>query len=167
FPALETAKVRAVFTHRAGGRTGLTEFEAWGAAKLPVAPAPPPTGNLAFNPGGKPFPKASASFTSRFDKVEMANDGTVNCQPTPHNRWTAYGSPNATDWLAIDFGAVKKVSRVELAIYDDRGGVQSPVSYTVEYWDGSGWREAAGQRYTPEQPVGGEINEVRFRPVET
>src|SRR5262249_26218470 len=57
FPELETQKVRAVFTHRREGRTGLTEFETWGEATLPVAPAPAPTSNLAFNPGGQPFPK--------------------------------------------------------------------------------------------------------------
>ncbi|HEX5271721.1 MAG TPA: glycosyl hydrolase family 65 protein, partial [Gemmataceae bacterium] len=30
FPAVETERVRAVFTHAKGGATGLTEFEAWG-----------------------------------------------------------------------------------------------------------------------------------------
>src|SRR5207248_4246697 len=54
FPILETDRVRAVFTHRRGAKTGLTEFEAWGDAEPPVAPAPPPAGNLAFNPGGRP-----------------------------------------------------------------------------------------------------------------
>src|SRR5262249_34517682 len=99
FPELETQKVRAVFTHRRGGKAGLTEFEVWGDATLPVAAAPMPAGNLALNAGGKAFPKASASHTSRFDKVEMVNDGVMNFHATPHNRWTSYESPNATDWL--------------------------------------------------------------------
>ncbi len=167
FPELETTKVRAVFTHRPGGRTGLTEFEACGDARGPVPPAPPPTGNLAYNPGGKPFPKASASFTSRFDKVEWANDGKVSFQPNPHNRWTSYESPNASDWLAIDFGKPQTVGRVELAIYDDRGGVQAPTSYTIQVWDGKGWRDVADPKKTPEQPTGGQLNEVRFSPVQT
>src|SRR5262245_42704650 len=112
---MDVQKLRAVLTHRDGAKSGLSEFEVWGkppyddgAQKpLPVEAAPMPTGNLAFNPGGKPFPKASASFTSRFDKVEHANDGKVNFHPAPNNRWTSYESPNPTDWLEIDFGEMK------------------------------------------------------------
>src|SRR5262249_49740423 len=67
FRPVETDRVRVTFTHRGESRTGLSEVEVWGDAELPVAPPPPPAGNLAYNPGGKPFPKASASYTSRFD----------------------------------------------------------------------------------------------------
>jgi hypothetical protein len=167
FSEIETQKIRALFSHRAGARTGLTEFEVWGDAALPVAPAPPPEGNLALNPGDRRFPRASASFTSRFDKVEMANDGKTSFAASPHNRWTSFGSPNATDWLEIDFGEEKEVGRVELAIYDDRGGVQAPTAYNVQYWDGSAWSDAAAQKKVPESPVGSQWNEVRFRGVKT
>jgi hypothetical protein len=162
FPALTTAKLRAVFHHTGGGKTGLTEFEAWGDARLPVAPAAPPAGNLAYNPGGKPFPKTTASYTSRFDKVEAANDGKVSFAPNPHNRWTAYESPNESDWLEVDFGSEKSFDRVELAIYDDRGGVQPPSKYDVEYWDGKEWKPVTGAKKSPEKPAGGRFNEVRF-----
>jgi hypothetical protein len=165
FKELATQTVRAVLTHRDGCRSGLSEFEACGAGKLPVQPAPMPAGNLAYNPGGKPFPKASASFTSRFDKVEDANDGKVVFQPSPNNRWTAYESPNASDWLAIDFGESKKFRRVELAIFDDRGGVQAPEKYEIEYWDGSTWKPAANVKKSPEKPAGGQFNEAAFDPV--
>lgn len=165
FPAISAAKFRAVFHHADGGKTGLTEFEVWGDAKLPVEPAPHPKGNLAHNPGGKPFPKASASHTSRFDKVETANDGKVSFGPTPHNRWTAFESPNATDWLELDFGAPKEFNRVELAIYDDRGGVLAPAKYEVEVWDGKAWRPVVGAKKSPEKPTGGQFNEVRFERV--
>ena len=56
----------------------------------------------------------------------------MNFLPSPLNRWTSYESPNESDWLEIDFGAEKTFSRVELAIYDDRGGVQAPARYDVE-----------------------------------
>jgi hypothetical protein len=162
FPELETAKLRVVFTHAADAKTGLTEWEAWGDATLPVEPAPPPTGNLAFNPGDKEYPRAAASHTSRFDQVKMANDGVVNFNPTPHNRWTSYESAQETDWLEIDFGETREIGRIELALYDDRGGVQAPMSYTVQMWDGAAWREVPDPQKTPEQPVGGQWNEVRF-----
>jgi hypothetical protein len=162
----KTQKIRAVFTHRPGALTGLTEFEAWGLAGQSV-PSTPPAGNLAFNPGDRKYPRASASFTSRFDKVEMANDGKVSFSPSPHNRWTSYESPNKTDWLEIDFGAVKAVGRIGLAIYDDRGGVQAPAAYNVQHWDGTKWQDAVGQRREPEQPTGGQFNEVRFPQMRT
>jgi hypothetical protein len=157
-------KLRAVFTHHGTDRTGLTEFEAWGDATRPVTAAPPPAGSLALNLGDKPFPKASASYTSRFDKVERANDGKLSYHPSPANRWTSYESPNPTDWLEIDFGKQKTFARVELAIYDDGGGVQAPKGYSVQFWDGARWRDAADQERTPERPAGGQINEVRFKP---
>ncbi|HMF16792.1 MAG TPA: discoidin domain-containing protein [Gemmataceae bacterium] len=166
-PELQTSKVRAVFRHGTTGRTGLTEFEVWGDAALPVASAPPPAGNLALNKGGQAFPKASASFTSRFDKVEFAIDGVVNFNPTPHNRWTCFESPNESDWLEIDFGAPKKVARIELAIYDDRGAVQAPKQYNVQYWNGAKWQDARAQKKLPLEPVGSQLNEVRFQEVST
>ena len=139
FPPLEVEKVRAVFRHAGNGRTGLTEFEIWGEAKLPVEPAPHPAGNLAYNPGDKPFPKATASYSDRFGgQPPLAIDGKTNFLPNPVNRWTCYESPNATDWLEIDFGSVKRFARLELAIYDDRGGVQAPTRYDVQVWDGKG-----------------------------
>src|SRR5262249_18728021 len=87
FPALETQKVRAVFSHARGAATGLTEFEAWGPGRLPIVAAPPPPGNLALNPTGRGYPRASASFTSRHDQVKMVNDGRIFLTPAPHNRW--------------------------------------------------------------------------------
>jgi hypothetical protein len=166
FPAVETERVRAVFTHAKGGTTGLTEFEAWGDGSPPVAPAPSPIGNLALNEKGQGYPKASASHTSRFDKVQMVNDGRIFLRPTPHNRWTSYESPNASDWLEIDFGEKKAVGRVELYIYDDGGGVQAPQSYAVQFWDGSAWKDVPEQKKAPEAPAGGVRNTVTFPRVE-
>jgi len=167
FPELETARVRAILHHARAGKTGLTEFELWGDAQLPVEPPPHPAGNLAYNPGDKPFPKASASHTSRFDKVEEAIDGKLSFAPSPRNRWTSYESPNDTDWLAVDFGAEKEFNRIELAIYDDRGGVQAPAKYDIEYWDGKTWRAVKEIRREPEKPTSGIINEVRFNRVKS
>jgi hypothetical protein len=167
FPELQVEKVRVVLTHRPGAKAGLSEFEAWGNAALPVEPAPAPKDNLALNDGTKPFPKASASHTSQYDQVQFANDGVVNFNPSPNNRWTSYESPDPTDWLQIDFGEAKEIARVELAIYDDRGGVQAPKSYTVQSWDGWEWRDVPDQKKTPEKPAGGQWNEVRFAKVKT
>jgi hypothetical protein len=167
FPDLEAEKLRVVFQHARGGKVGLTELEVWGESKRPVEPAPHPTGNLAYNPGGKPFPKATASYVDRFGgKPELAIDGKTNFLPNPVNRWTAYESPNDTDWLEVDFGAEKEFTRVELAIYDDRGGVQAPARYDVQFWDGKAWRDVVQPKKTPEKPAGSQFNEVRFERVQ-
>ena len=66
-------------------------------------------------------------------------------------------------------------SRIELAIYDDRGGVQPPTKYEVEYWDGKAWqsvrreevaREADGQpvQRGPVRPGEGEQGSGRVHP---
>lgn len=108
-------------------------------------------------------PKASASYSDRFGgKPHLAIDGKTNFLPSPTNRWTSYESPNKTDWLEIDFGAEKAFSRVDLAIYDDRGGVQPPTRYDVQFWDGKGWQDVQGAKKSPEKPTGGQFNEVRF-----
>jgi len=170
FPATEITRLRVVLVPQPGCLVGLSEVEAWGAALLPLPPAPLPAGNLALRhdgDGGPEFPRASASHTSRYDRVERANDGVVSFQPHPANRWTAYESPSPTDWLALDFGTARKVARVELAIYDDRGGVQPPERYHVEQWDGAAWLPVVGETHRPQMPTGGTFNEARFTPVET
>lgn len=169
FSPMEARKIRVVLTHGANGKAGLSEIEAWGEATGIVEPAPAPAGNLAENSTAALYPKATASHTSRFDKVDEAIDGKVNFNPEPRNRWTAYESPNESDWLEIDFGKSQRVGRIELGLYDDRGGVQTPAAYQVQYWEGdaNAWRDAPAQRRSPAQPVGGQFNEVAFTPVET
>jgi hypothetical protein len=124
-----------------------------------VKPAPSPPGNVAKGA------KASASYTSRFDKVEEATDGVVAFAANPRNRWTAYESPNAEDWLEIDLGEAREVGRADLYLYDDNGGVRAPKSYRVQTWDGSAWRDVETPQYDPPRPAGGAVNIATFAPV--
>jgi hypothetical protein len=167
FPLQEITKLRITLDHQPGQKSGLTELEAWGDAVLPVEPAPAPAGNLAYNPGGQPYPKAAASHTSRFDRLEAVNDGRIVFTPTPANRWTTYESKSDTDWLEIDFGSPQEIGRVELYLYDDRGGVQAPASYTIQVWAEGEWRDVPQARHEPEQPTGSMMNTVRFAPLST
>jgi hypothetical protein len=165
---IETTKLRATLHHRAAGKSGLTEFEAWGDATLPLEPIPTPAGNLAHNPRPDTYPKASASFTDRFGgKSQAALDGITNFLPSPMNRWTSYESKSLTDWLEIDFGKEVEFRRIELAIYDDSGGVQPPTSYLIQHWTGTEWRDVSNLKLTPEQPLGSHWNTARFDPVQS
>jgi hypothetical protein len=171
FPKLKAQKLRAIFKHATAKRSGLTEFEVWGPVTNPYSPAPPPVGNIAFNPKPKEgsFPKASASFHDRYGGIPpSAHDGKIVYRATPTNRWTCYGSPNQdTDWFALDFGEQKKFARVILHIYDDRGGVQAPRHYRLERWKDDQWQEIPNQKKSPQKPVGSAANTVLFPPVKS
>jgi hypothetical protein len=168
FPEQAVRKFRVLMTHASGGFSGLSELEAWGIGSLPYIPVPPQPGNLAYNPAKQGFPKADASFHDVYGGVPtLATDGRKSYQPNPINRWTSYGSPNAQDWLEVNFGAPKEVRRVELYIYDDKGGVQPPISYTVQYYHGNEWQDIANQKKTPAQPAGSAQNTVVFDLVTT
>jgi hypothetical protein len=158
-------QVKIVMTHAGPHRTGLTELEVWGPAERPVAVPSAPEGNLAARRAGAEYPKITASHTSRYDRVEMANDGRAVFAASPHNRWTSYESPNAEDWLELDFGSEQTVGRVELLLYDDGGGVQPPESYRIEVWDGAVWQPVRETGRLPQQPQGGVANSVRFASV--
>ena len=165
---LATQKVKVELTHADGFRSGLTELEAWGPAVLPLVRIPARPGNLAFNDGVQRLPQASCSHHDVYGGVaKSAIDGVTNFQPTPMNRWTSYGSPNRSDWLQVDFGKPIEFRRVELAIYDDRGGVQAPESYELQCWRDDRWVPIQDVQKSPTAPAGGQWNVASFAPVES
>lgn len=164
--SITVQRLRATLQHAGGFRSGLTEIEVWGPAQLPLATVPPPAGNLAYNDGSQAFPQATASHHDRFGGVpRSAIDGITNFSPTPTNRWTSYESQTKSDWLQIDFGNPTEFRRVELGIYDDRGGVQPPEKFEIQYWDGQDWAAVEDVRLSSEQPLGSQWNSAAFRPV--
>jgi len=168
FPPTDLQRLRVVLTHAKNGKAGLTELEIWGDGVAPFTPAPPPAGNLAFNPKREGFPKASASFSDHYGGTpDKAIDGRIVFLPTPMNRWTSYGSPNDSDWLEVDFGTEKEVGRLVLHIYDDRGGVQPPEKYVVQMWTGTAWHAVDNQVNLPATPTGGMANTATFTKVKT
>jgi hypothetical protein len=169
FPALSTTRIRVVLHHQQGSTSGLTEFEAWSAEPLPMTPAGDSArvGNLAWNPGDRDFPRVSASFTGENDRVEQAVDGRLSFTRYSRNRWTAFGSPNAEDWVEVDFGTPRSVGRVELYLYGDGRGVAAPRSYRIEAWNGTAWVVAGERARTPEAPTAWALNTVALEPLET
>ncbi|MCY3008076.1 MAG: discoidin domain-containing protein [Planctomycetota bacterium] len=159
-------KIRIALVPEPSRRVGLTEIEAWGTSNLPYPVAAPPAGNLVYRPSGKEYPKASASHSDRFGGTpEKSNDGKTVFDPNPMNRWTSYESTESSDWLEFDLGEPKSFRRVELAIYDDRGGVQAPESYTIEVWSDGKWVGVEDQTHRPEKPAGSQWNEASFTKV--
>jgi len=159
-----------------GKGSGLQVFEDGVLAKqsptlarmeVPIgAPIPRPTvqrlENYACNASGATYPKATASYTFNLDDPARAIDGKILYDDVPNSRWTNYQSPNQDDWLALDFGAPRSVSNFTLHIYDDGGGVQTPVSYYVEYLSGASWVKVTNPVQNPALPTAHRPNLVSF-----
>lgn len=120
--------------------------------------------NLAYNPGNNKYPRASASYTSPYDNVAHINDGKISFGEMPHNRWTAFGSANSSDWVQLDFKAPHRISSVVLYFYDDtgRGGVRLPVRYGIQIFAEGRWNTVENARLSPPRPVAEVANIVTF-----
>lgn len=167
FQTIRTERIRVRFEPSSEKPAGLSEIEVWGEAVGEVKPVAAPQGNLALAMPGQAGPKISASHTSQFDQIEMANDGQVSFRPSPHNRWTSYESSQTSDWLMLEWEQPHQLGRVEIAVYDDRGGVRAPSAMTVETWNGTAWEGVRDAIVSPRKPVGGQWNEIRFAPVQS
>ncbi len=164
---VETARVRLSLTHRTGMYTGLSEIEAWSAPGTSPTDVVAAARDLAYNRTGVGFPKVTASFTSPHDSVGEVVDGRIAFTRYSRNRWTAFGSPNASDWLQVDFGVPQLVERLDLYLWGDSGGVKAPRRCTVQYWDGSRWRSADVVSRFPERPATWAVNTVHIKSVRT
>ncbi len=103
--------------------------------------------NLAENQSRSGFPSASASYTCNCDNVWNAVDGIYS-----YDRWTSYPSFTETVSFTINFGSVIAFNQVKLYIYNDTGGVKTPASYKIQYWDGFNWIDTYNQVKAPETP---------------
>lgn len=167
FRRLETTRLRLVVTHQVGASSGLTEIETWANATSPFATAIGPSRNLAVNPANEGLPQISASYTWRGDRVEQANDARIAYTRYSHNRWSAHGSSDSSDWLEVELAAPARIGRVELHFVADGRGLAPPRSATVEYWDGRVWRPAEVLRQVPQQPEGSALNTIWIEAVAT
>ena len=142
---------------------------------LPANPTPGPAGATfaddAANVYGQGYPRAFASDTWVYDSPQNAIDGQNFYDEIPEDsRWTDYGSSSATDDLGVDFGTSIPVNDVRIYTYDDTdhgGGVHTPASYRVQYWNGSAWADVPDQQHSPAHPVGNALNEATFPTVTT
>jgi Glycosyl hydrolase family 65, C-terminal domain/F5/8 type C domain len=161
FPKFSAARIRVVLTPRPFLAVGLTELEAWGPCTMPLTQPHLPAGDLALQA------KASASYTWTEDSASAINDGIISMSGGPRNRWTAYKTPNPSDWLQLDFPSPVTVGRMEICFWADNGVVQVPQSYKILYWNGSRWADVNERSRNPRQPTLLTSNEVTIDPVKT
>ena len=127
--------------------------------------------NFAVNNGRGYFPLITASHSAPETPPHYAIDGNYWYHTSPPNRWTAAGSGNATDWIAVDFGIARPVETVKLYFLEDSTEIAPPVSFNIEVWDGEAWVGVSGavreRRRSPLVPTGRRGNVVAFDVVET
>lgn len=119
--------------------------------------AAPMTNLVRLDPGVQ----ASASSTWPYDTVTGPITNTTY-GPTP--RWTCWDSLHATDWYAVTFSEPTTFDRLNLDFYDDYGGTQPPINYTVQYLANGQWENVTHQTASPATPMQG-FNAVSFDPV--
>ncbi len=160
FPEIKTSKIRCTPVSEKDFFVGLSEIEAWGSPILPLKLMPGiETENLAFNTNSA----VSASFTSRFDDTDGITDGKITSSP----RWTAFESPNKTDWVQITFDQVKSVHTAYVYLFVDGGGIQLPASFSIQYLEGKKWRNVSLTKQIPDDLLGNSLNIFRFKDVKT
>lgn len=149
FDAVSAQKFRVLFNHHSEGKSGVTELT-YVDTTHSTLPAELSKGT------------ATASYSNHGDSVQTVNDGILSFSDFPRNRWTSYGSPNASDWVETAYPAPKSLNAAGIYLYDDGGGVQAPASFDVEYWNGSGWTSVPNQTRTTSEPAGNALNLVVF-----
>jgi hypothetical protein len=159
FTPIAASRLRVILTPQPGAAVGLTELETWGTPSLDEVRTPPR--DLAFDA------RLSASYTAPDDRIEQLHDLQIAFSHYSRNRWSALGTPNASDWVEVAFDAPKRVSRIELYLWGDGDKVRAPRSYAVQYWDGSAYRDATVRSRLPARPLASDRNVVTIDPVTT
>ncbi len=159
FAPVEALKLRVHLKAKPGTAVGLSELEAWGHNALPLPAAKSPN-NLAQGA------KVTASYTCRFDLLSEVNDGII-AMDGGRNRWTAFESPNSSDWIEFDFKAPTTIGSVSLCLYSDGGGVQLPTSYRLEQWSGGAWTPIKETGREPSVTTRKVPNRIFFAPITT
>jgi len=155
-----TAKVRVLMTPAEGQALGLTEFETWGKADLPLDIPTAEVKDLAYNEHGEEYPQLSASYTADGSQLSAVNDlkGLVPYNASDH--WTARNSKHSRDWIVINFGPRKQVNSVDVLFWGRGNAIGAPKDYHLEYWDGSDWKRADDVRKNPQTPVSMAVNSI-------
>lgn len=123
--------------------------------------------NLAINNGRGAYPWVFASYSAPESPTSYLIDGQAWYHQSPPNRWTTLGSPNASDWIVLDFGITRSVEQLKLYFLDDSTGVRPPAQYQIEQWRGGKWLPIPNQRRSPSLPTGRRPNLVTFSRIET
>ncbi|MFC6859913.1 discoidin domain-containing protein [Zunongwangia atlantica] len=149
FDDITTKKIRVLLIPEKGFNIGISELETWGDAKFPI--------RFPINKTKKPL-NVSASFTSKFDEVDFIADGDINI----NKRWTAFESPNKSDWVTIEYAKKKNFNTAYIHFYKDELNISPPEKVTIEYWNGITWEKVTNQNSITDTFIGNALNIITF-----
>ena len=186
-----TTAVRVWLRHRPGGTTGLSELETWGPAPGAAggsarrsagtaaaggAPRPPSASggavalpdDVAFNPGDRQLPRATATFSAEGSDPSVLLDGETAYNYYTHARWSARGSPHAVDRVRIDLAEPATIEAVDVYLWAwESRGTAAPAALDVEVWDGDAWIAPRALERGPEPALPMARWRIRFEPLRT
>jgi hypothetical protein len=105
----------------------------------------------------------------------VLNDGIEGLMTYQFNRWIPYNTPNAEDWVQVEFEASKSVSQVNVFLFGRAlrylGRVDTtvvePRALRVEALVGSEWTPVSGLTAFPVRPEVSARNVLTFDAIET
>ncbi len=113
-------------------------------------PSPSASPSTGPNPGTNLARSATAvcSFTSAWESCAAVNNGD---EPTSSNygganqgnRWGTW--PNQGEqWAELRWTSAQTLSRAQVYLFDDNGGIDIPASWKLQYWNGSSYVDVPG-----------------------
>lgn len=85
----------------------------------------------------------AATYTNGSDDVYAVADGKLPSSSVDGSvpRWTSYGQKGKTQQLTLFLKDTQSIESVSVYWYDDKGGVQVPQSWSLEYRSSGEWKE--------------------------
>lgn len=84
---------------------------------------------------------SSTSYVSSWETLAAVNDGytPANSNDKSHGAYGNWNNPNTIEWVQYDWTQTYQVTSVEVYWFNDGGGVLTPTTAYLEYWNGATW----------------------------
>lgn len=86
-----------------------------------------------------PLATATTSYVSSWETLSAVNDGytPANSNDKTHGAYGNWPNPNSTQWVEYDWAQPYTITSTEVYWFDDAGGVLTPTTASVQYWNSS------------------------------
>jgi hypothetical protein len=83
----------------------------------------------------------STSYVSPWETLSAVNDNSnpLNSGDRSSGAYGNWDHPNTLDWVEYDWLVSYTISKTEVYWFDDEGGILTPTTSYIEYWNGSAW----------------------------
>ena len=84
---------------------------------------------------------ASTSYVSSWETLSAVNNNSspANSNDKSTGAYGNWNNPNTIEWVEYDWSSSYTITKTEVYWFDDAGGVLTPTTAYVEYWNGSAW----------------------------